>query len=227
ATYEAFAHIIDSMAGQFAKWLESARTVPWREEPAALNLLLTSHAWRQDHNGFTHQDPGFIDLLLNKKNDLVRVYFPPDSNSLLAAAHHAFGATGRINVLVAGKHPSPDYLTYEQAREHCARGLGVWDWAGTERADTDAGPPDAVLACAGEIPAKETVAAARLLAREVPELRTRVVNVVDLLRLQAPDDDPRGLDDEQFDAAFTRDRPVVFAFHGYPGAVHRLTYKRA
>ncbi|GAA4813613.1 phosphoketolase family protein [Tomitella cavernea] len=223
ATYEAFAQVAGSMVGQYAKWLESARVVPWRRPPASLNLLLTSHAWRQDHNGFSHQDPGFIDMVMNKKNDLVRVLFPPDANTLLAAADDALTSTGRINVIIAGKHPSPSYLTLDAAREHCARGMSVWqaESSGQRR------QPDVVLACAGETPTQETVAAARLLASRAPHLHVRVVNVVDLLRLQDHGQNPRGLDDAQFDAAFTPDRPVIFAFHGYPGAVHRLTYRRS
>lgn len=223
ATYEAFAHIIDSMVGQYAKWLASARETPWRRAPASLNILLTSHAWRQDHNGFTHQDPGFIDLVMNKDPEFVRVLFPPDANSLLCVADRVLREPGRINVVVAGKHPSPDYLPYERAYRHCERGIDMWPWAGSGATDD----PDVVLACAGEVPARETLAAAELLAGAVPELNVRVVNVVDLLRLAVPAHDPRGLPDDDFDALFTRDRPVVFAFHGYPSAIHRLTYRRA
>ncbi len=225
ATYEAFAHVIDSMVGQYAKWLEQAARVPWRSPPASLNLLLTSHAWRQDHNGFSHQDPGFLDLLLNKRPELVRVLFPPDATTLPIVTAEALASTGRINAIVAGKHPSPVYLGPGEGARHCARGAGVWWWAGTER-EGDPRGPDVVLACAGEVPTRETVAAAALLARALPALRVRVVNVVDLLRLASPAADPRGLPDDEFDALFTADRPVVFAFHGYPGAVHRLTHDR-
>ncbi|QDQ97349.1 phosphoketolase [Tomitella fengzijianii] len=224
ATYEAFAHVVDSMVGQYAKWLEGARAIDWRQPPASLNLLLTSHAWRQDHNGFSHQDPGFIDLVMNKKNDLVRVLFPPDANALLAVADEALSSVGRMNVIVAGKHPSPVYRTLGEAREHCARGMSIWPEEGTE---DGAQQPDVVLACAGEVPTAETVAAARLLSQHVPHLQVRVVNVVDLLRMQTPEQEPRGLSDDEFDALFARDSPVIFAYHGYPSAVHRLTYRRA
>lgn len=223
-TYEAFAHIVDSMLGQHAKWLESAARVPWREPIASLNYLLSSHVWRQDHNGFSHQDPGFIDVALNKSPEVVRVYLPFDANTLLSTADHCLRSTGYINVVVAGKQPAPQWLSRTEATEHCERGLGVLPWAGTETADR---APDAVLAAAGDVPTLEVLAAASLLRERVPELSLRVVNVVDLTRLHSEGQHPHGLPDAEFDAIFTRDRPVVFAYHGYPWLIHRLTYKRA
>ncbi|MBQ1121932.1 phosphoketolase [Streptomyces smyrnaeus] len=224
ASYEAFANLVASMASQHVKWVHSAREVAWRRPVAALNYLLTSHAWRQDHNGFSHQDPGFIDHVLSKSPDVVRVQLPPDTNTLLCVADHALRARDTVNVVVAGKHPCFDWLDLEQARTHCARGLGVWEWAGTERGDAG---PDVVLACAGDVPTHETLAAASLLREWLPQLAVRVVNVVDMARLMSPTEHPHGLDDAEFDTVFTRDRPVIFAYHGYPWLVHRLTYSRA
>ena len=220
-SYEAFAHIVDSMVNQHAKWLHDINRIPWRRDIASLNYLITSHVWRQDHNGSSHQDPGFIDHVVNKKADIARVYLPPDANTLLSVADHVLRSTQYINVIVAGKQPQLNYLTMDEAIAHCTRGLGIWSWAST----TD-GEPDVVLAAAGEIPTMETVAAADLLRQHLPDLKVRVVNVVDLMRLQSPEEHPHGLDDKEFDAIFTADKPVVFAFHGYPTLVHRLTYKR-
>ncbi|HET7661301.1 MAG TPA: phosphoketolase family protein, partial [Oryzihumus sp.] len=210
--YEAFVHIVDSMFNQHAKWLKVTRDLPWRRPIPSLNYLLSSHVWRQDHNGFSHQDPGFIDHVVNKKAEIVRVYLPPDANSLLAVAEHCLAGTDKVNVIVAGKNPALDYLTLEQARAHCARGLGVWEWAGTSAGEE----PDVVMACAGDVPTLETLAAVALLREHLPELRVRVVNVVDLMRLQPTAEHPHGLPDRDFDELFTPDRPVVFAFHGYP-----------
>jgi xylulose-5-phosphate/fructose-6-phosphate phosphoketolase len=223
-TYEAFAHIVDSMLNQHAKWLDAAGHVPWREPIASLNYLLSSHVWRQDHNGFSHQDPGFIDVALNKSADVVRAYLPFDANTLLSTADHCLRSTGYINVVVAGKHPEPQWLTMEEAVEHCTRGLGILPWAGNETADR---APDAVLAAAGDVPTLEVLAAAALLREHVPELTVRVVNVVDLMRLQTEEQHPHGLPDAEFDRIFLRDKPIVFAYHGYPWLIHRLTYKRA
>jgi len=222
SSYEAFIHIVDSMFNQHAKWLKVTRDLPWRAPIASLNYLLTSHVWRQDHNGFSHQDPGFIDHVVNKKSDIIRVYLPPDANCLLSTAEHCFRSRNLVNVIVAGKQPSLDYLTMEEAMAHCARGLGIWSWA-----SNDAGQePDVVLACAGDIPTLETVAAAALLRERFPELRVRVINIVDLMRLQPDTEHPHGLSDAQFDALFTASRPVIFAYHGYPWLIHRLTYRR-
>ncbi|MGZ4776017.1 MAG: phosphoketolase family protein [Oryzihumus sp.] len=220
--YEAFVHIVDSMFNQHAKWLKVTRDLPWRMPIPSLNYLLSSHVWRQDHNGFSHQDPGFIDHVVNKKAEIVRVYLPPDANSLLAVAEHCLAGTDKVNVIVAGKNPALDYLTLERARAHCARGLGVWEWAGTSAGEE----PDVVMACAGDVPTLETLAAVALLREHLPELRVRVVNVVDLMRLQPTAEHPHGLPDRDFDELFTPDRPVVFAFHGYPWLIHRLTYRR-
>jgi xylulose-5-phosphate/fructose-6-phosphate phosphoketolase len=220
--YEAFIHIVDSMFNQHAKWLKVTRGIPWRRPIASLNYLLSSHVWRQDHNGFSHQDPGFIDHVVNKKAEIVRVYLPPDANCLLSVTDHCLRSRDYVNVIVAGKQPAPDYLTMEEAVAHCTRGLGIWEWAGTDHG----GEPDVVLACAGDVPTLETVAAAALLRQELPELRVRVVNVVDLMRLQDEHEHPHGLPDAQFDALFTRSAPVVFAYHGYPWLIHRLTYRR-
>ncbi|GAA2730816.1 phosphoketolase family protein [Actinocorallia aurantiaca] len=221
-TYEAFVHIVDAMFNQHAKWLEASRELPWRRPVAALNYLLSSHVWRQDHNGFTHQDPGFLDVVLNKRPEVVGVYLPPDANTLLAVADGCLRATDLVNVIVAGKQEAPVWLPMDEAITHCARGVGVWEWASTD-GGTD---PDVVLACAGDVPTLETVAAARLLQKYLPDLRVRVVNVVDLMRLQPPSEHPHGLSDAEFDALFTTDKPVIFAFHGYPWLVHRLTYRR-
>ncbi|MGW7518525.1 phosphoketolase family protein [Streptomyces sp. NPDC054796] len=224
ASYEAFAHVVDSMAGQHVKWLHSAREVEWRRPVASLNYLLTSHAWRQDHNGFSHQDPGFIDHVMNKSPEVVRVYLPPDTNTLLAVADHVLRTRDTVNVVVAGKQSCFDWLGLEEARAHCARGLGVWDWAGTEGHGQE---PDVVLACAGDVPTQETLAASALLREHLPGLSVRVVNVVDIARLMPLTAHPHGLPDAEFDAVFTRDRPVVFAYHGYPWLIHRLAYRRA
>jgi len=221
-SYEAFIHIVDSMVNQHAKWLKTSRAIPWRRPLASLNYLLSSHVWRQDHNGFSHQDPGFIDHVVNKKAEIVRVYLPPDANCLLWTMDHCLRSRHLINVVVAGKQPSLDYLTGDEAARHCARGLGIWGWASSD----DGGEPDVVLACAGDVPTLETVAAAALLREHLPDLRVRVVNVVDLMRLQPEGTHPHGLPDAEFDALFTTDRPVVFAYHGYPSLIHRLTYKR-
>ncbi|MEA2442312.1 MAG: xylulose-5-phosphate/fructose-6-phosphate phosphoketolase, partial [Thermoleophilaceae bacterium] len=221
-SYEAFVHIVDSMFNQHAKWLKVTRDIPWRTPIASLNYLLSSHVWRQDHNGFSHQDPGFIDHVVNKKAEIVRVYLPPDANCLLSVGDHCLRSRGYVNVIVAGKQPGLDYLTMDEAVAHCTRGLGIWDWASN---DSD-GEPDVVMACAGDIPTLETVAAAALLREHLPDLRVRVVNVVDLMRLEPESEHPHGLSDAEFDALFTADRPVIFAYHGYPWLIHRLTYRR-
>jgi xylulose-5-phosphate/fructose-6-phosphate phosphoketolase len=221
--YEAFIHIVDSMFNQHAKWLKVSAKIPWRRPIASLNYLLSSHVWRQDHNGFSHQDPGFIDHVANKPAEFVRVYLPPDANCLLSVADHCLRSRHLVNVIVAGKQPALNYLPMEAAIEHCARGIGVWDWASTE-GGTD---PDVVLACAGDVPTLETLAAADLLRQHFPDLRMRFVNVVDLMRIQPASEHPHGLSDPEFDALFTVDRPVVFAYHGYPWLIHRLTYRRA
>jgi len=221
--YEAFIHIVDSMFNQHAKWLKVSREIPWRRSIASLNYLLSSHVWRQDHNGFSHQDPGFIDHVVNKSADVVRVYLPFDANTLLSVYDHCLRSVDYVNVVVAGKQPSPNWLTMEQAVAHCERGLGILEWAGTEQVGTE---PDVVLAAAGEVPTLEVLAAAAILREHLPELRVRVVNVVDLMRLQSEDDHPHGLNDREFDAYFTPDKPIVFAYHGYPWLIHRLTYKR-
>jgi len=220
--YEAFIHIIDAMFNQHAKWLKVTREIPWRRPIASLNYLLSSHVWRQDHNGFSHQDPGFIDHVVNKRAEIVRVYLPPDANCLLSVGDHCLRSRDYVNVIVAGKQPALDYLTMEEAVAHCTRGIGIWEWA-----SSDAGQePDVVLACAGDVPTLETVAAAALLREHLPELRVRVVNVVDLMRLEPDTEHPHGLPDRDFDALFTSTRPVIFAYHGYPGVIHRLTYSR-
>jgi xylulose-5-phosphate/fructose-6-phosphate phosphoketolase len=221
--YEAFIHIVDSMFNQHAKWLKVSRGIPWRAPVASLNYVLSSHVWRQDHNGFSHQDPGFIDHVVNKKAEIVRVYLPPDANCVLSVADHCLRSRDCVNVIVAGKQPALDYLSIEEAAAHCARGIGVWEWASSDAG----GEPDVVLACAGDVPTLETLAAAAILRRELPALRVRVVNVVDLMRLQPTGEHPHGLSDREFDALFTTSRPVVFAYHGYPWLIHRLTYRRA
>ncbi|HEY6738333.1 MAG TPA: phosphoketolase family protein, partial [Actinopolymorphaceae bacterium] len=221
--YEAFIHIVDSMVNQHAKWLKVSRQIDWRQPIASLNYLLSSHVWRQDHNGFSHQDPGFIDHVVNKKAEIIRVYLPPDSNTLLSVMDHCLRSRDYINVVVAGKNPTPDWLSMDQAIAHCTRGIGVWDWASTDDGDL----PDVVLACAGDVPTLETLAAADLLRRHLPHLKVRVVNVVDLMRLQPEEEHPHGMHDREFDALFTTDRPVIFAYHGYPFLIHRLTYRRA
>ncbi|MFB9541961.1 phosphoketolase family protein [Micromonospora sagamiensis] len=222
-SYEAFIHIVDSMVNQHAKWLKVTRGIPWRQPVASLNYLLSSHVWRQDHNGFSHQDPGFIDHVVNKKAEVVRVYLPPDANTLLSTMDHCLRSRHYINVVVAGKQPAPNWLTMDEAVAHCRRGLGIWDWASTD----EGSEPDVVLGCAGDVPTLETLAAADLLRRHLPDLKVRVVNVVDLMRLQPPSEHPHGLPDSEFDTIFTRDKPIVFAYHGYPWLVHRLTYRRA
>ncbi|MGV9306638.1 phosphoketolase family protein [Nonomuraea sp. NPDC003727] len=220
--YEAFIHIVDAMFNQHAKWLQTARRIPWRRPVASLNYLLSSHVWRQDHNGFSHQDPGFLDVVVNKKADVVRVYLPPDANTLLSVADHCLRSRDYVNVVVAGKQPVLDLFTMEEAIVHCTRGLGILPWA-----STDAGAePDVVLACAGDVPTMETLAAAAILRERLPRLKVRVVNVVDLMRLQQPSEHPHGMSDAEFDALFTTDRPVIFNFHGYPWLIHRLTYRR-
>ncbi len=219
--YEAFVHIVDSMFNQHAKWLSTSRELPWRRPIASFNYLLSSHVWRQDHNGASHQDPGFIDLVANKRAEVVRVYLPPDANTLLSVADHCLRSRNYINVVVAGKQPALSYLDMESAIDHCTRGLGIWQWASTAR-----GEPDVVLACAGDVPTLETLAAADILRRELPELAVRVVNVVDLMRLQPESEHPHGLPDNEFDAIFNTDTPVIFAYHGYPWLIHRLTYRR-
>jgi xylulose-5-phosphate/fructose-6-phosphate phosphoketolase len=220
--YEAFIHIVDSMFNQHAKWLKVTRQIPWRRPIASLNYLLSSHVWRQDHNGFTHQDPGFIDHVVNKKAEVIRVYLPPDANTLLSVADHCLRSRDYVNVIVAGKQPALNYLSMDEAVIHCTRGAGIWEWA-----SSDEGVPDVVLACCGDVPTLETLAAAALLREHLPELGVRVVNVVDLMRLQPESEHPHGLSDQEFDALFTSDRPVVFAYHGYPWLIHRLTYRRA
>jgi xylulose-5-phosphate/fructose-6-phosphate phosphoketolase len=220
--YEAFVHIVDSMFNQHAKWLSTSRELPWRRPIASLNYLLSSHVWRQDHNGATHQDPGFIDLVVNKRAEVVRVYLPPDANTLLSVADHCLRSRNYVNVIVAGKQPALSYLTMDDAIAHCARGLGIWEWA-----STTTGEPDVVLACAGDVPTLETLAAADILRRELPDLGVRVINVVDLMRLQPDSDHPHGLPHREFDALFTPDKPIIFAYHGYPWLIHRLTYSRS
>ncbi|CAO4134890.1 phosphoketolase family protein [Methylorubrum extorquens] len=222
--YEAFIHIVDSMFNQHAKWLKVSRELGWRRPISSLNYLLTSHVWRQDHNGFSHQDPGFIDLVANKKSDIVRVYLPPDANTLLWVADHCLQTYDRINVIVAGKQPQPQWLSAHEAGLHCEAGIGIWPWAGTDESGLE---PDVVMACAGDVPTLETLAAVDLLKQAVPGLRIRVVNVVDLMTLQSNKDHPHGLTDAAFDSLFTRDKPVIFAYHGYPYLIHRLTYSRA
>jgi xylulose-5-phosphate/fructose-6-phosphate phosphoketolase len=220
--YEAFIHIIDSMFNQHAKWLKVTRGIPWRRPIPSLNYLLSSHVWRQDNNGFSHQDPGFIDHVINKKAEIIRVYLPPDANCLLSVADHCLRSRDYVNVIVAGKQPALDFLTMDEAIAHCTRGIGIWDWASSD----DGAEPDIVLACAGDVPTLETIAAAFLLREHLPELKVRVVNVVDLMRLQPESEHPHGLSEHEFDALFTASRPVIFAYHGYPTLIHRLTYRR-
>ncbi|HUP37198.1 MAG TPA: phosphoketolase family protein [Candidatus Limnocylindria bacterium] len=220
--YEAFIHIVDSMFNQHAKWLKVCNGIPWRASIASLNYLLTSHVWRQDHNGFSHQDPGFIDHVVNKKADVIRVYLPPDANTLLSVADHCLRSRDYVNVIVAGKQPGLQYLDMDAAIKHCAAGIGIWAWASNDRG----GEPDVVMACAGDVPTLETLAAVSLLRRELPALKVRVVNVVNLMKLQPPTEHPHGLSDREFDSLFTTDKPIIFAFHGYPWLIHRLTYRR-
>jgi len=221
-SYEAFIHIVDSMFNQHAKWLAVTRNIPWRRPLASLTYLLSSHVWRQDHNGFTHQDPGFLDVVVNKKADVIRVYLPPDANCLLSVADHCLRSRHYVNVIVAGKHPAPQWLDMEAAVRHCTTGIGIWEWASTDRGEE----PDVVMACAGDVPTLETLAAVKLMRGHFPQLKIRLVNVVDLMKLQPPSEHPHGLPDADFDALFTRSKPVIFAFHGYPWLVHRLTYRR-
>ena len=221
-SYEAFIHIIDSMFNQHAKWLEVTNHLPWRRPIASLNYLLASHVWRQDHNGFTHQDPGFLDVVMNKKPDVVRVYLPPDANCLLSVYDHCLRSRQYVNVVVAGKHPAPQWLDMDAAAKHCAAGISIWEWASNDKG----GEPDVVMAAAGDVPTLETLAAISILRRELPELKIRFVNVCDLMRLQPATEHPHGLNDRDFDVLFTKDKPIIFAFHGYPWLVHRLTYRR-
>jgi xylulose-5-phosphate/fructose-6-phosphate phosphoketolase len=220
-SYEAFIHIIDSMFNQHAKWLKVSKSIPWRRPIASLNYLLSSHVWRQDNNGFSHQDPGFIDHVVNKKAEIIRVYLPPDTNCLLSVADHCLRSQDYVNVIVAGKQPSHDWLSMDAAVLHCTRGAGIWDWA-----SNDEGEPDVVIAACGDVPTLESLAAIDLLRRHVPELKIRMVNIVDLMRLQSADEHPHGMSHAEFDSLFTTDRPVVFAYHGYPWLIHRLTYRR-
>jgi xylulose-5-phosphate/fructose-6-phosphate phosphoketolase len=228
--YEAFIHIIDSMFNQHAKWLKVSSTLSWRPKIASLNYLLASHVWRQDHNGFTHQDPGFIDVVVNKKAEIVRVYLPPDANCLLSVMDHCLRSRHYVNVVIAGKHPAPQWLSMEDAVKHCAKGIGIWDWAGTiaihdAEHDNDQ-EPDVVMACCGDVPTLETLAAVSILREHLPTLKIRVVNVVDLMRLQPESEHPHGLNTQDFDALFTTNKPVIFAFHAYPSLIHQLTYRR-
>ncbi len=221
--YEAFIHIVDSMFNQHAKWLKVANHIPWRRPIASLNYLLSSHVWRQDHNGFSHQDPGFIDHVVNKKSEIIRVYLPPDANTLLSVTDHCLRSRNYVNVIVAGKQPSPQWLDMEAAIKHCTAGIGIWPWASNDQG----GEPDVVMACCGDVPTLETLAAVELLRSYFPELKVRVINVVDLMKLQPQSEHPHGLSDTEFDGLFTTDKPVIFAYHGYPWLVHRLTYRRA
>ena len=220
--YEAFIHIVDSMFNQHAKWLKVSKEIPWRRPIASLNILLTSHVWRQDHNGFTHQDPGFLDLVVNKKADTIHVYLPPDANTLLCVTEHCLRTLNMVNVIVAGKQPQPQWLDIEAARRHCEAGIGIFEWASNDAN----GEPDVVMACAGDVPTLETLAAVDLLRTHLPDLKVRVVNVVDLMTLQPHEEHPHGLSDRDFDTLFTTDKPIIFAFHGYPWLIHRLTYRR-
>jgi xylulose-5-phosphate/fructose-6-phosphate phosphoketolase len=220
--YEAFIHIVDSMFNQHAKWLKVTRGIAWRRPIASLNYLLSSHVWRQDHNGFSHQDPGFIDHVVNKKAEIIRVYLPPDANTLLSVGDHCLRSRNYVNVIVAGKQPELNYLSIDDAVVHCTRGAGIWDWASND----EGGEPDVVMACCGDVPTLETLAAVAILREQLPELKLRVVNVVDLMRLQPDTEHPHGLSDAEFDSLFTHGKPIVFAYHGYPWLIHRLTYRR-
>jgi len=220
--YEAFVHIIDSKFNQHAKWLKVTAELAWRKPIASLNYLLASHVWQQAHNGFTHQDPGFIDHVVNKKASIVRVYLPPDANCLLSVWDHCLRTRDYVNVVIAGKYQSPQWLTMEAAIKHCTAGIGVWEWASNDQG----GEPDVVMACCGDVPTLETLAAVSIMRKHLPDLKIRVVNVVDLMRLQPKLEHPHGLDDSAFDALFTKNKPVIFAFHGYPWLIHRLTYRR-
>jgi xylulose-5-phosphate/fructose-6-phosphate phosphoketolase len=220
--YEAFIHIIDSMFNQHAKWLKVCNQIPWRRPIASLNYLLSSHVWRQDHNGFSHQDPGFIDHVVNKKAEVIRVYLPPDANTLLVTTQTCLRSRNCVNVIVAGKQPGPQWLTMDQAIKHCAAGIGIWEWASNDRG----AEPDVVMGCCGDVPTLETLAAVELLRRHLPELKVRVVNVVDLMKLQPAEEHPHGLSNKEFDVLFTKDKPIIFAYHGYPSLIHQLTYRR-
>jgi xylulose-5-phosphate/fructose-6-phosphate phosphoketolase len=220
--YEAFVHIIDSMFNQHAKWLKVSNDITWRRPIASLNYLLSSHVWRQDHNGFSHQDPGFIDHVVNKKAEVVRVYLPPDANCLLSVTDHCLRSRNYVNVIIAGKQPAPQWLNMDEAIKHCTAGIGIWEWASNDRGVE----PDVVMACCGDVPTLETLAAVDLMRRHIPELKVRVINVVDLMTLQPSNEHPHGLSDKDFDALFTTDKPIIFAFHGYPWLIHRLTYRR-
>jgi xylulose-5-phosphate/fructose-6-phosphate phosphoketolase len=210
------------MFNQHAKWLKTTRHIPWRRPIPSLNYLLTSHVWRPDHNGFSHQDPGFIDHVMNKKSEVIRIYLPPDANTLLSVTDHCLRSRNYVNVVVAGKQPAPQWLSMDAAIKHCTAGVGIWEWASTD----GRGEPDVVLASCGDVPTMEALAAAEILRRELPKLRVRVINVVDLMKLQQTTEHPHGLSDRDFDALFTKDKPIVFAFHGYPWLIHRLTYRR-
>jgi len=220
--YEAFVHIVDSMFNQHAKWLKVCNHIPWRAPIASLNYLLSSHVWRQDHNGFSHQDPGFLDHVVNKKAEVIRVYLPPDANTLLSVTNHCLKSRNYVNVIVAGKQNAPVWLTMDEATRHCAAGLSIWEWASSDRG----AEPDVVLACCGDVPTLETLAAIDYLRQALPELKVRLINVIDLMKLQPASEHPHGLPDADFDALFTRDKPVIFAFHGYATLIHRLTYRR-
>jgi xylulose-5-phosphate/fructose-6-phosphate phosphoketolase len=221
-SYEAFIHIVDSMFNQHAKWLKVTGNLPWRRKIASLNYILSSHVWRQDHNGFTHQDPGFIDHVVNKKAGIVRVYLPPDANCLLSVMDHCLRSRHYVNVVIAAKHPAPQWLAMEEAVVHCTKGIGIWEWASNDEGKS----PDVIMACAGDVPTLETLAAVSILRGALPKLAIRVVNIVDLMKLQPSSEHPHGLDDNDFDMLFTKDKPVIFAFHGYPWLIHRLTYRR-
>jgi xylulose-5-phosphate/fructose-6-phosphate phosphoketolase len=221
--YEAFIHIVDSMFNQHAKWLKVCNQIPWRRPIASLNYLLSSHVWRQDHNGFSHQDPGFLNHVANKKASIIRIYLPPDANTLLCVTRHCLESLNHVNVIVSGKQLSPQWLSIEDAEVHCAKGVGIWQWASC----SSESPPDVVMACCGDVPTVETLAAVSLLKEYLPDLRVRVVNVVNLMKLQPSSEHPNGLSDEDFDAIFTTNRTVIFAFHGYPSLIHQLTYRRA
>ena len=222
-SYEAFIRIVDSMFTQHAKWLKMCSELPWRRQIASLNYLLTSHVWRQDHNGFTHQDPGFIDHVINKKSEMVRVYLPPDANCLLSVMDHCLRSLNYINLVVCGKHDAPQWLTMDAAVAHCTEGIGIWQWASNDQG----GEPDVVMACCGDVPTLETLAAVSILREHLPDLKVRVVNVVDLMKLEPDTEGPHGLSDTDYDSLFTKDKHIIFAFHGYPWLVHRLTYRRA
>jgi len=220
--YEAFIHIVDSMVNQHAKWLKTTRHIAWRRPIASLNYLLTSHVWRQDHNGFSHQDPGFIDHVMNKKAEIIRIYLPPDTNTLLSVTDHCLRSHHYINVIIAGKQPALQFLDMDAAIKHCTIGVGIWEWASNDQG----AEPDVVMACAGDVPTLETLAAVDFLRQHFPDLKIRVVNVVDLMTLQPSSEHPHGLSDKDFDSIFTVDKPIIFAFHGYPWVIHRLTYRR-